>query len=58
MTRNLSTPFLVVIFLTVFSFSNPAFSQGLPKRQYKAAKVTVAPEIDGIIGDTEWSAGE
>lgn len=58
MNRNLSTLFLLVIFLTVFSFSNPAFSQELSKRQYKAAKVTVAPEIDGIIGDTEWSAGE
>ncbi len=49
---------ILAIALATPSLTVPGFGQEIPKKQYKATKVTIAPDIDGIIGEMEWSAGE
>jgi len=49
--------FLFTIILLTFSFASGQ-TQDLPKKQYKAVRITDAPVIDGILDEDIWNTGE
>jgi len=51
MKRNLIVPFLVFLLIPVVT------GQDLEKKQYKAERITNAPDIDGILDDEAWKLG-
>ena len=42
----------------MFLFSLTTVGQTIGKKQYKATKITVAPEINGILDDEAWNSGD
>jgi hypothetical protein len=49
---------ILIIAGIIFLFSLTTFGQTIVKKQYKATKITVAPEINGILDDEAWKSGD
>jgi len=49
---------VLLIFSFLFLSVSQAQTQDLPKKQYKATRVTEAPVINGILDDDTWNVGQ